>query len=156
MRITSSEPSALPLPLLNFLISRNGFVDADSGISHYLWSINTSNSAFTALPAARSIRADLNTACTTLTTPLPHGVTVYSTIVAVHASAGQLSTTATSNGGRHYQFINKIHPSIPSISKFFTRECLFSSISTCVISFVFLSSSTRLLAAFAIRHSCDQ
>ena len=85
---------------ITLIVCRDGFEDPESGISHYLWSITTSNPAYNAgLPAAKRLPSSASADCTRLSPALPHNVTVYSTITAVHDAVEQLNATKTSDGG---------------------------------------------------------
>lgn len=76
--------------------SWNGFEDSHSGISDYKVSIGTTPEAGDFLDFT-GVGSYSDSICFKMT--LQHGVTYYTTVVAIHGGADMINSTATSDGG---------------------------------------------------------
>lgn len=77
------------------------FIDAESGISHYLVSVGTSQDRdVTDVVSLTQYGATERVACFDLTTDLylQHGITYYTTVWALNSASKQQNVSRTSNG----------------------------------------------------------
>ena len=75
----------------------NGFVDQDSGISSYVWSVMSGGTELFQRELS-VVEMTLQTACETVSL-LPHNTRYYSVLTAVNGGSNEMNATGTSDGG---------------------------------------------------------